>query len=142
MAPLLLPAQIDGPLTVGKPVPLRIRVGAEATATLKVQLANGYHVNTNKPLDEYLIPLRLTWESKPLEVVSVEYPKGLMERYQFSEKPLSVYTGEFNLVTRFKAPAGSKGSHKLAGKLRYQACTNTACFPPKTIPVEQLVEAR
>jgi hypothetical protein len=137
-----LAAQIDGPLTVAKPVPVRIRAGGEASSTLKVQLDNGYHVNTNTPSDAYLIPLRLTWEAKPIEVVTIEYPKGLMEKYQFSEKPLSVYTGDFALVTKFKAPAGSKGSYKLAGKLRYQACTVSACYPPKTVNVEQQVEVR
>jgi hypothetical protein len=110
---------------------------------LKVQLASGYHVNTNTPADEYLIPLRLTWEAQPLEVVGVEYPKGRTEKYQFSDKPLSVYTGDFDLITRFRAPpTAKKGTHKLTGKLRYQACTETTCYPPKTVPVELQADIR
>jgi hypothetical protein len=122
---------------------VRVRQGTDAAVTLKVQLATGYHVNTNTPSDQYLIPLRLTWEAGPLQAASVEYPKGKFEKYQFSDKPLSVYTGDFDLVTHFKAPPGApKGSHKLTGKLRYQACTHSTCFPPKTITVEQPVEIR
>jgi hypothetical protein len=106
-----------------------------------VQLANGYHVNTNAPLDPYLIPLRLTWDAAPLEVAGVDYPKGQLEKYQFSEKPLSVYSSDFELVTRFKAPAGApKGAKVVTGKLRYQACTATTCYPPKTINVELPVD--
>ena len=124
-------------------MPIRIAAGATAAATLKIQLSPGYHINSNTPSDQYLIPVRLTWVGAPLEVAGVDYPKGTLERYQFSEKPLSVYTGDFSLVTRFKAAANApKGSHKLTGKLRYQACNETTCFPPKTVPVELPVDIR
>jgi hypothetical protein len=112
-------------------------------STLKVQLASGYHVNTNTPSDQYLIPLRLTWEAVPLEVASIDYPKGKLEKYEFSSTPLSVYTGDFDLVTNFKAPANAAtGSYKLIAKLRYQACTVSTCFPPKTVTAEQPVDVR
>jgi hypothetical protein len=120
-----------------------VRAGAQTAATIQVQLDTDYHVNTNTPSDDYLIPLRLTWEAAPLEVASIEYPKGRLERYQFSSKPLSVYTGDFALVTRFRAPPGSPaGSRKITGKLRYQACTQTTCYPPKTVTFELPVEIR
>src|SRR5687768_16559407 len=141
--PLLCSAQSSGPLTVDKPIPLRVKQGGEAVATLKVRISSGYHVNTNAPLDQYLIPLRLTWDAAPLEAGVVEYPQGKLEKYQFSEKPLSVYSTDFDVVTKFKAPANApKGSKTIMGKLRYQACTTTTCYPPKTIAVELPVEVR
>ena len=76
-------------------------------------------------------------------MAAVEYPKPQMEKYSFSEKPLSVFSGEFEIVTRFKAPAAApKGPQTLAGKLRYQACTSTMCLPPKTLAVQLQVEIR
>ena len=98
---------------------------------------SGYHVNSNTPSEEYLIPLKLTWTSTgALEGGAITYPKGALEKYEFSEKPISVYTGNFDLTATFKvaatAPAGPGAA---VGKLKYQACSNRACFPPKTVDV-------
>ncbi|MCC6585405.1 MAG: hypothetical protein IT168_01690 [Bryobacterales bacterium] len=110
---------------------------------MKFQLASGYHTNSNTPSDEYLIPLRLTWEAAPLEVVGIEYPKPHLEKYSFSEKPLSVFTGDFEVATRLKAAASvPRGPRLLKGKLRYQACTTSMCLAPKTIPVEVPLDVR
>jgi hypothetical protein len=117
--------------------------GETATAKVQFRLANGFHTNSNTPPDEYLIPLRLTWEAAPLEVAGIDYPKGTMEKYSFSEKPLSVYSGVFEVTTRFKVPVSApKGARTIAGKLRYQACTSTTCYPPKTLAVQLPVEIK
>jgi hypothetical protein len=112
-----------------------------ASVRLQVRLAGGYHVNSSTPADEYLIPLKLTWNPSPLEVQEIVYPPARTERYSFSRKPLSVYTGNFEIVSRFKAtPAARPGSLIVNGKLRYQACTNSSCLPPRTIDVKLPVE--
>lgn len=106
------------------------------TGTVSVHLNSGNHVNSNTPNDEYLIPLRLTWNAGPLEVLDVSYPKAKQENYSFSTKPVSVFTGEFEIVTRFQVPATPpRGPSMVTGKLRYQACTDSSCFPPKTVEV-------
>lgn len=118
-----------------------IEAGKTGAAKISFRLTPGYHTNTNTPSDEYLIPMKLTWDAAPLVVEGVDYPKGSMEKYAFSEKPLSVYSGNFDLTTRFKAPANAaKGPHTVKGKLRFQACSTTMCFPPKTVAVELPVQ--
>ncbi len=63
-----------------------------------------------------------------------------MEKFEFSDpdKPLSVYMGKFDLTAKFKvAPTAPAGPGRVAsGKLKYQACSNKACYPPKTVDVE------
>ncbi|MGA2269257.1 MAG: protein-disulfide reductase DsbD domain-containing protein [Bryobacteraceae bacterium] len=110
---------------------------AAVQAKIAVSVRPGYHVNSNTPTDEYLIPLKLTWTSAgALEGGSVIYPKPSMEKYEFAEKPLSVLTGNFELVVNFKVAANAPaGPGAAVGKLRYQACNDRACFPPKTIEV-------
>ena len=121
--------------------PITIKRGAQAQAKVHVKLIPGYHMNTNKPLDEYLIPLRLTWTAAPLEVVAISYPEGKLEKYPFSEKPLMVLTGEFDITTEMKAPANAPaGMQVIPAKLRYQACDNRACYPPKTIDLKLTVD--
>ncbi len=117
------------------------KAGSTAEVKLEAQLRPGYHANSNTPSDDYLIPMRLTWSPGPLETAEVVYPKGQMEKYSFSENPLSVYTGDFQIVTRFKVPANATpGLAVVAGKLRYQACNDRMCLPPKTVDVSLPVD--
>jgi len=112
-----------------------------ADSALPLELRPGYHVNSNTPSDEYLIPLRLTWNPGPLAASGFTFPQPRMEKYSFSEKPLSVFTGDFQIVTHFKASANAApGPATLTGKLRYQACNNSMCLPPKTLDVSLQVE--
>jgi len=88
------------------------------------------------PADEFLIPLRLTWAKEPLDVEQVIFPKPQLEKYDFSANPVSVFSGSFEIVTRFKAPLSAKpGMAILTGKLRYQACNNKECLAPRTLDV-------
>jgi hypothetical protein len=110
---------------------------SELVARLSVSLGAGYHINSNAPHETYLIPLKLTWTATPLEVETISYPKPRDEKYQFSDEPLSVFTGNFEIATKFKVPAvAASGLTILPGKLRYQACNDTMCFPPKTVEVK------
>jgi len=104
---------------------------------IPVSIREGYHVNSNTPSLDYLIPLKLTWTATgALEAGAVTYPKPSLEKYEFDDKPISVFTGNFDLVANFKVAATAPAGPGVAtGKLRYQACNNKACFPPKTIDV-------
>src|SRR5262245_22796792 len=100
----LLTAQ-NSILSVSPPAKLMGKKNSTLTAKIAVSLRNGFHVNSNKPADDYLIPLRLTWTPEPLSLKEVQYPAPRMEKYEFSEKPLSVYSGDFELTTQFQIPA-------------------------------------
>jgi DsbC/DsbD-like thiol-disulfide interchange protein len=132
--------QIAAPGNVLSVVPgpaVQAKIGATVDAKVSLQLRQGYHVNSNTPSDEYLIPLKLTWNTGgPLEAAAVTYPKPRLEKYSFSEKPLSVFSGMFDLAVHFKVPAGAvQGPAAVSGKLRYQACNENMCLPPKDLPV-------
>ena len=110
--------------------------GTPLQAKIAISVQPGFHVNSNTPSDSYLIPLKLTWTPGALEPGEVVFPKPQMEKYEFSDKPLSVFTGDFNLVANFKTPANAPaGPGIMVGKLRYQACNNNSCFPPKSVEV-------
>jgi hypothetical protein len=127
-------------LTVKPPVGVVVKKGATVDVKVTASLNEGFHLNSHTPTEDYLIPLSLKWEG-PLQEVEVVYPKPQLEKYSFDDKPLSVLTGQFPLVTKFKAPEGAvPGPVTLSGKVRYQACNNNACFPPKTVPVTLTVQ--
>jgi hypothetical protein len=136
-----LRAQFGGILSVTPPLKLKAARESVVSSSLPVQLRSGYHVNSNTPADEYLIPLSLTWNASPLEVKGITFPKPKMETYSFSKKPLSVFTGDFEIVTQFAVPGKAPlGAIVLNGKLRYQACSQAACLPPRTVEVRLPVE--
>ncbi len=131
--PLLLLAQ-QNKLVVSPAEQISVKRGEVTTATIKVATLPGFHVNSDKPKDEFLIPLSLTWTSGPLETKSVIYPKP--EELKVGNDMLSVFTGTFTIQTQFKAPeAVATGTAAMIGKLHYQACNNQMCFRPSTIEV-------
>ena len=144
---LLLLSRLQGqpinPLSVEPPQKLVIQRGQSATIKLQARIDPGYHVNSNKPHEDYLIPMRLTLTADPLVVESVKYPAGHDEKYTFSEKPLSVVTGNFEVLVTLKAPQNIEPQmYVLLGKLRYQACSDKACLAPKTVEVRITADLR
>jgi len=129
-------AQSNGALSLAAPERLTIKRGSTGEVRLKAELRPGFHVNSNTPNDEFLIPLKLTWAKEPLDVEQITFPKPQLEKYDFSANPVSVFSGTFEIVTRFKAPpSATPGMAILAGKLRYQACNNKECLAPRTLDI-------
>jgi cytochrome c biogenesis DsbD-like protein len=113
--------------------------GKAGTVPLGFRIARGFHVNSNTPRSEYLIPTELKLEAVTDIVVSgVKYPAGQDLAFDFAPgEKLSVYSGDFTLGVSVR-PLKSvvPGKYRLRGTLRYQACDNRACYPPKKLPVE------
>ena len=131
--PLCLLAQ-QNKLTVRPSEPITVKRGATFIEALKVVVQPGFHVNSDKPKDEFIIPLKLTWSGGPLEATSTSYPKP--EEIQVGSERLTVFTGTFNIQTEFKAPEHAQaGPATMKGKLRYQACNDQMCLRPATIDV-------
>jgi DsbC/DsbD-like thiol-disulfide interchange protein len=131
-------AQTPQILSIEEPQKVAVPRQGEVRIALKASMQPGYHANSNTPSESYLIPLRLTWDAQaPLQVVEILYPKPKLEKFAFTGKPVSVLDGEFEIVTRFRrAPNAMPGPAFLQGKLRYQACNDKMCFPPKTLDVK------
>jgi hypothetical protein len=140
-APLSTAQTDTNVLSVTPPVGLVLKAGASSEVKIKLALRGGYHVNSNTPSDKYLIPLKLTWNAGPAVAEEVVFPKPQTEKVAFSPNPLSVFTGQFELMTRFKVPAtAAPGPSALIGKLRYQACDDRMCLAPKSIDVAMQVD--
>ncbi len=119
-----------------EPIPaVALTPGAAVEVPVSVRIRKGYHINSNRPLEDYLIPTKLSWDAAPLVVASIDYPQAQEIKPSFSQKPLSVYSSRIVIRTRFQAPAAEIGLSELKGKFRFQACDDKSCLPPKTIDV-------
>ena len=133
----LLAQQNSGHLKLGELPKMAGKRGAAVQATIPMAVDSGFHVNSNKPNEEYLIPLKVTWKSTgALQAGEIVYPKPAQEKYDFTEKPLSVFSGKFAVIANFKvAPDAPAGPGVAVGQLRYQACSDKMCFPPKNVEI-------
>ena len=123
-------------LAVGKTETVRAKAGSTVEVRLPLELKGGFHVNSNAPLDKTLIPLRLTWQEGLLAATEVVYPKPVMETYKFTKDKMSVFTGNFEVVTKFQvAPTAPAGPTAINGTVRYQACNDNGCQFPTNLPV-------
>jgi DsbC/DsbD-like thiol-disulfide interchange protein len=118
----LFPEQVNAP--AGKPTQV----------ALHFRIAPGLHINSHTPSDEFLIPTTFSIpEGSGVRLNAATYPAGTMITLPIDPTTkLSVYTGEFIILTRIVATAGN---HLVQGKLHYQACDNNQCMPPRTITV-------
>jgi DsbC/DsbD-like thiol-disulfide interchange protein len=120
-------------VTVGQPQKVAGKRNDAVQTKIPVSILEGFHVNSNTPSDEYLIPLKVTWTSLgALEGGQVSFPKP--EKITVGDQSLSVFTGKVDLIVNFKVSAkAAAGPGVASGKLGYQACNNKACFPPKSV---------
>jgi Disulphide bond corrector protein DsbC len=118
-----------------------VKAGKKSVVELRFRVTEGFHVNSHTPKSELLIPTNLTLQpAAGVKADAIEYPAGTA--YSFSFEPgekLDVYTGAFAVKLPVVAEAGS---HTVSGVLRYQACDNAACYPPKSLPVEIVLTAK
>ena len=138
--PITPPTPTSGRPSVSfAPVALVTAPRAEETnVNLNFRVSSGFHINSNLPKSEFLIPTALKMDL-PTDIVlgKIAYPVGKDLAFPFSpNEMLSVYNGDFTVAVAVH-PLRSvvPGKYVMHGVLRYQACDNAQCFPPKTLPV-------
>ena len=106
---------------------LQKRTGDAIEGTVTAKVADGWHINSNQPSEEYAIKTELALEN--VSGVQVRYPQHVMKAFEFTGgKELAVYDGIVTLPFTAKLNAGATS---VRAKLRYQACSDKVCLPPK-----------
>jgi thiol:disulfide interchange protein DsbD len=114
-----------------------VHPGTTVRAAVQAKLPEGFHVQSNKPRDPSLIPTRLTFDAVPsVAVAEVVFPPPVDQKVLGYDEPLAVFEREFPIGVQFAVSTGAPpGDVAVPGHLRYQACNENTCFPPKTIDV-------
>lgn len=121
---------------VGK---VQVKPGNKASVELDFRVGSDFHINSNKPHSQLLIPTVLKLEaSGPVSVSEIDYPAGQDQSFPFApDEKLNVYSGDFSLSAIVKVETkAARGSYPVTGQLRFQACDRSACYPPRSIPVK------
>jgi len=122
----------------GAVAPDKIKKGRSVRATVVMDIPHGLHVQSNKPLDKFLVPTKLDVETPSgMNVGPISYPRPVMRKLKFSKGNVAVYEGKAMIRFNVTVPANySGGSGEIKGKLRFQACNDESCFPPVTREVK------
>jgi thiol:disulfide interchange protein DsbD len=107
--------------------------GAAPELAFVVDLSDGWHVNAHDPDRPYLVPTELTVEPPPgAALESLRYPDPVIRSLRFAAgAPLRLYEGRFAIGVRLTGNA----TGPITGRLRYQACNDETCLPPRTAAV-------
>ena len=112
--------------------------GRPNTVELQFRINSGYHINSNQPKQEYLKKTELKWDPPTdIAIEKVSYPAGEDRSFPFApDEKISVYTGDFTVnVTVRPLKTVLPAKYAVHGTLKYQACDNAACYPPKQLAV-------
>jgi hypothetical protein len=134
------PGKTHGALVslVSAPIPTVVR-GKSGNLDLRFHVATGYHVNSNKPAEEFMIPTALHLDAaNDILLGKIDYPEGRDMSFEFApDQKLNVYTGNFTVGVLVRVlHTATPGKYAMRGSLKYQACDDRACYPPKNLPVQ------
>jgi cytochrome c biogenesis DsbD-like protein len=118
---------------------VQMKSGASKDLNLDFRIGSEFHINSHTPKSPLLIPTVLKLSGpEQVTIADVKYPAGQDMTFPFSpDEKLSVYSGDFTIDAVLKAPStAAPGTYPVKGELRFQACDHSACYPPRTIPVQ------
>lgn len=110
-----------------------VKRGGSTRGTVVMNIPGGLHVNSNRPNSEYAIPTTVRVSGAGVKIGGVTYPRGKNRKFEFSENSINVYEGRATFNFNVTVPANYRGnSIRVRVLVKYQACTDEVCYPPKT----------
>lgn len=120
-----------------------VRRGSTARGTVVLAIPSELHVNSNKPRSEYAIPTTVRVSSAGVRVGPVSFPRGTDRKFQFSENLINVYEGTIFFPFTVTVPRTYKGNTvTVKAVVRYQACTDEVCYPPRSRTIDITARVR
>ena len=76
---------------------------SKTTINLTIKIADGYHVNSAEPYQDYLIPTKIDiLNENQITYEKIKYPEAKDYELDFSDEELSVYEGTLNFKIKYK----------------------------------------
>jgi len=113
----------------------KIHPGAEIKIAALLDINKDWHINSNKPKEDFLIPTELNIKSDFNSVVEkIVYPKSKEIKLDFSDIPVSVFEGNTAIAAIVKIPGNADlGNKQIIVELSYQGCNNATCMAPSSV---------
>ncbi len=118
---------------------VHVTMGKSTPVTFTFHVKPGFHVNSHQPSQPQLIATDLRFSPpEDLVIARKQYPEGVLTTFAFDpNNKLSVYFADFVVkAVVLAAPKATAGNYTVHGELKYQACDNNSCYPPKILPIQ------
>src|SRR5207253_2907137 len=111
-------------------------------AVVEATITPGWHVNAHQPRDEFLIPTTVTLTPPAgVRAGEVKYPPPVEKRLGFSGgTTLLLYDGTVRFTATLEGTPAAGGG-PLRAALRFQACDDSRCLPPRTLDLVAALDA-
>jgi hypothetical protein len=132
-APAVTFRYADGPRDSG---------AAAKVLRVRVELAPGWHINSDAPLDEFLVPTTLDARAEGVKFGKPRFPPSERVRSDAFGGDVLLFSGAFEIEVPVLgmaavAPKTAPTAPRTRVTLRYQACDHATCYPPKEATVER-----
>jgi len=119
----------------------KIKPGDSYQIAVEVQIKEPYHINAQKPSEDYLIPTTLNLKSgEGIAIGQYTYPDAKMKTFAFSESPLAVYEETIYIFTTISVSPDYTGTEiPLNGTIGYQACDDQTCQAPDELSFSEML---
>lgn len=112
--------------------------GSLVTGSVTLEFAPGLHAYQNPPSLDYQIPVSVKPGDELNKIIKVRYPAGEAHTVGGEVTPSYTYSGTVTIPVAYRLTSKT-GEQTVAISVRYQQCTDEACFPPSTITVESKI---
>jgi thiol:disulfide interchange protein DsbD len=101
-------------------------------AAIALEIEHGWHVNSNAPLEEFLIATEVWVDPEsPVSVGLIAYPEPEVRMLAISDTEMALYEGRAAIGIEFQLPPDvPEGELTVSGGITYQACDDEKCLPP------------
>ncbi len=115
-----------------------IHRGSELKIAIEADVAETWHINSDKPKEEFLIAtsIAIVGDSK-FKFETVKFPEAKEIKFSFSDQPVSVFEGKVVFGALIKIPEEIElGNYSIPIEFTFQACNDITCMPPNSEVLE------
>ena len=107
---------------------------------ITLQIAPDWHINTNQPLQDYLIPLKLKLinNQSHWQLHNIKYPEPIYKVLEFDGGKLALHEDTVEIDAELVSSSKLKKieDKRIDLQLQLQACSNEICLPPEKVNLE------
>jgi peroxiredoxin len=130
---------VPPPIVAVAPVPVTVAAGEHADLVVRLDVAPGYHVMSDRPSEPSYVPTRVAVEAADgVGTGEAVYPAP--SSFSLVDRTIATFAGAVEVRVPLVVEEGAApGTRRLRGTLRYQACTATRCVVPASRAFEATV---
>ena len=112
----------------------KVQQGTLLKIAVEAEIENSWHINSNKPNEDFLIPSALISLNEKFPAAKIVFPEAKNIELGFSDKPVSVFEGNILIGLLINIDKELPlGEYKIPIQFKYQACNDQSCMPPASV---------